>query len=322
VGLILSLAGCEGTTTFAGREEFFDGSKVPNGFAAKGAYPIILAHGLGGTADNGFNDAIALALQADGFQVFKTTVPAVDGVAVRGQALNQQVDSILQRTGQPRVHIIAHSMGGLDARYVISAMNRGDAVASLTTISTPHAGSALADVALGLTGVLGTRTEALQTFADLLGVAQGQDINLDAALNDLAEANAPAFDQLTQNVNATVKYQAYAGVSVVPGFGNANPNINTACPQMVMGNGTRDTLRPMLVLTAPTVAHNLQLRPHDGVVTVQSANFPASYGPLAQFRGCIPADHLDETSGATEPQTGFDGTQFYRNVAAELAPLR
>ncbi len=41
------------------------------------------------------------------------------------------------------MNIVAHSKGGLDARYMISHLDMGGAVASLTTIATPHRGSEL-----------------------------------------------------------------------------------------------------------------------------------------------------------------------------------
>src|SRR5262249_23485082 len=46
-------------------------------------------------------------------------------------------------------HIIAHSMGGLDARFMLSPGNPdriGIPIRSLTTISTPHQGSPIADL--------------------------------------------------------------------------------------------------------------------------------------------------------------------------------
>ena len=43
------------------------------------------------------------------------------------------------------MNIIAHSKGGLEARYLISTMGMADKVASLTTISTPHNGSVTVD---------------------------------------------------------------------------------------------------------------------------------------------------------------------------------
>lgn len=51
-----------------------------------------------------------------------------------------------QQQKTPVVNIIAHSMGGLDARYMISRLRpRGIKVASLVTIATPHRGSPFAD---------------------------------------------------------------------------------------------------------------------------------------------------------------------------------
>lgn len=53
-----------------------------------------------------------------------------------------------------RIHIIAHSMGGLDARWMIYKFKMSDQVASLTTIGTPHHGTAYADWALKYFGRL------------------------------------------------------------------------------------------------------------------------------------------------------------------------
>eukprot|EP01119_Soliformovum_irregulare_P019046 TRINITY_DN5960_c0_g1_i2.p2 TRINITY_DN5960_c0_g1~~TRINITY_DN5960_c0_g1_i2.p2 ORF type:complete len:161 (-),score=35.55 TRINITY_DN5960_c0_g1_i2:92-574(-) len=47
-----------------------------------------------------------------------------------------------------KVHLIAHSMGGLDARYYISMLGGNEHVYSLTTLSTPHRGSPNADYAV------------------------------------------------------------------------------------------------------------------------------------------------------------------------------
>jgi len=47
-----------------------------------------------------------------------------------------------------RLHLIAHSMGGVDARYYITHVNGCAKVASLTTLCSPHRGSAAAPYAL------------------------------------------------------------------------------------------------------------------------------------------------------------------------------
>jgi triacylglycerol lipase len=71
-----------------------------------------------------------------------------------------------------------------------------------------------------------------------------------------------------------------------------------------------------LSTNAPFVAHGLELLPNDGLSTVESAKW-------GLFRGCIPADHLDQVGQRDdEPpdrRTGFDYLRFYRNLAFDLA---
>jgi triacylglycerol lipase len=52
------------------------------------------------------------------------------------------------------VNILAHSRGGLEARYVIHSLGMAGRVASLTTISTPHRGARAMNVALRYPGWL------------------------------------------------------------------------------------------------------------------------------------------------------------------------
>ena len=66
-------------------------------------------------------------------------------VELRSGQLKLRVEEALTQTGAPKVHIIAHSMGGLDARHMIVDLGMADKVASLTTIGTPHRGTILAD---------------------------------------------------------------------------------------------------------------------------------------------------------------------------------
>lgn len=134
-----------------------------------GTHPILLAHGicrfdllLAHTVlphDNGRSDCthywrlIRSTLAHDGFSVHHGNVPWAESVRVRAAALRQDVERVLFETGADKVHIIAHSMGGLDARHMLYE-HRIDAihekVASLTTIGTPHLGTSFADVGLEL----------------------------------------------------------------------------------------------------------------------------------------------------------------------------
>ena len=112
--------------------------------------PIVLVHGLFGfdrlevlgvkLAD--YFPGIADCIRAAGNRVLIPILSPTKGVAERAAQLKDYL--LRESPGQP-VHILAHSMGGLDARYMISRLDMADAVLSLTTLGTPHAGSLVAD---------------------------------------------------------------------------------------------------------------------------------------------------------------------------------
>ena len=95
------------------------------------------------------------------------TEVAPDGkIKERGTQLGQQLREATRPGGffgpDSPVHIIAHSMGGLDSRFLLSPdnpENMADKVSSLTTISTPHKGSPVADVLVEIGDVLSPNNE-------------------------------------------------------------------------------------------------------------------------------------------------------------------
>jgi triacylglycerol lipase len=118
-------------------------------------YPIVLAHGYFGfdvvlpwRLKREYFLGVRAALESRGFRVYVPRVSPAASVAQRARQLGHQVE----RLGAKKVNIIAHSMGGLDARYAISKLGLHDRVASLTTIGTPHAGTPLADTTAAIFG--------------------------------------------------------------------------------------------------------------------------------------------------------------------------
>jgi triacylglycerol lipase len=119
-------------------------------------YPIVLAHGL-----LGFDElrlagkflpgvqywrGIKEALNANNIEVITTAVPASASIEQRAVALMKDIKT---KARGKTVNIVAHSMGGLDARYLISNLKPWDLeTKSLTTIATPHRGSSFADFLL------------------------------------------------------------------------------------------------------------------------------------------------------------------------------
>jgi triacylglycerol lipase len=82
-----------------------------------------------------------LEARPDVEEVFAPSVDAVGSVETRSVQLARRIAAV-----PGPVHIIAHSMGGLDARQAIATHPVETArVRSLTTIGTPHRGSEVAD---------------------------------------------------------------------------------------------------------------------------------------------------------------------------------
>ena len=73
--------------------------------------------------------------------------------------INKQIQSLIRTLGVKGVHIVAHSKGGLDTRDYLARYQKVHQktfkILSFTTLSTPHNGSVLADLAI-------TRWEAAQ----------------------------------------------------------------------------------------------------------------------------------------------------------------
>jgi triacylglycerol lipase len=112
--------------------------------------PIVLVHGLlgfdrvqvGKYTVASYFPGIFEAFTAAGNRVLVPALSPTKGVADRARQLKSFLDE--HYPGEP-VHLIAHSMGGLDARCMISQLGMEDRVLSLTTIGTPHHGTAFAD---------------------------------------------------------------------------------------------------------------------------------------------------------------------------------
>lgn len=138
---------------------------------------LILAYGYFGFRElpgiEYFNGVRAYLEKQFGAAVVVPEVSPVAGVDTRGRQLQRQIRIALgeiepgdreagneeQREIAGRLdpdqptHIIAHSMGSLDARFALSAANPdslGDRVASLTTLGGPHRGSPTADLVWSL----------------------------------------------------------------------------------------------------------------------------------------------------------------------------
>ncbi|MDV3441876.1 triacylglycerol lipase [Pseudomonas otitidis] len=119
-------------------------------FAATGytqtRYPIVLAHGMFGFDSILGVDywyGIPYGLSRHGASVYVAEVSQLNSTEARGEELLEQVEDIVAISGKPKVNLIGHSHGGPTARYVAGI--RPDLVASVTSVGSPHKGSATVD---------------------------------------------------------------------------------------------------------------------------------------------------------------------------------
>ena len=120
---------------------------------------------------------------------------------------NQLAEQIEAAFPSGRIDIIAHSMGGLDARYLLSNNPRGVGarIATLSTIATQHRGSPVADLLAGPTPIGPQRLvyDIVKTSIARLGFSAG-------GLGSLTTGSVMTFNQQCLD-SKRVTYLAYAG---------------------------------------------------------------------------------------------------------------
>ena len=116
--------------------------------------PVVLVHGLFGFDRIGVPGArfdyfrgIAKHLESLGCRAHAVRLPASASVPDRARELVAAIDA-LPAEYQDRIDLIAHSLGGLDARYALTHLGLARRVRALVTVGTPHRGTPLADLAL------------------------------------------------------------------------------------------------------------------------------------------------------------------------------
>lgn len=259
--------------------------------------PIVLAHGLLGFAELKIAGnllppvhywwGIADALRANGVEVITAAVPPSGSIEQRAAKLGEHI----ARAARGRsVNVVAHSMGGLDARYMISHLQPRDVdVRSLVTVATPHHGSAFADFVFDEIGE--ERLPHLYGFARKLGVETG------------------AFAQLTQ------RYMTE----------DFNPKTPDDPSVRYFSYGAMMDQPPLLspFRTTWQVMQNAE-GPNDGLVSVQSSQWGDYKGTL------VGVSHLDLINWTNRlrwtmkkiwfgKNPTFNAVAFYLDIADMLA---
>lgn len=218
-----------------------------------------------------------------GAKVLVTQVDPDDVIEVRGEQLRRQIllalgdSDLLPRTDEEsslvntldpsrKTHIIGYSMGGLDARFTISPGNPnniGDRITSLTTISAPHRGSAIADFLISrLPGQRGSLSDLFLARV-LNNIMSNLDVSLDG-LRSLTKGEMAKFNQGFPN-NPHVRYFSAAGQGRIGGLRTS-----------------------LILLPAYEFIKRETGQVNDGIVTISSA----AWGEFDT--NLWPADHADE----------------------------
>lgn len=117
------------------------------GHARGSRHPVVLLHGFAMNRTNWLWVGRRLAARGAG-PLYGTTYFSPQGVRRSAQHLKDFVEQVLAREHAGRVDIVAHSLGGVVARYYVERLGGAWRVARLITIGSPHRGTLLGRLGL------------------------------------------------------------------------------------------------------------------------------------------------------------------------------
>ena len=253
--------------------------------------PIILMHGFGLGASfrrGGHLHEQAMHLRSQGVRAVAPNVSPYNTVQARTAQWNDRLTRILENTRSDRLSLVCHSMGGLDARFLIQEMGWHEHVDVLVTIATPHRGSPIASLIL-------EQPESVRTWltevADWLGthVLEDGSANLRQALVELTpEYVENTFNEQVPN-HPDVAYWSYG------------------CQA---GRGTDIPIDPIFRYFNNYLYE--QEGANDGIVSVRSARW-------GTYLGTVEADHARQVGLSSKLAAPFDANAFYTSIAKRLA---
>jgi pimeloyl-ACP methyl ester carboxylesterase len=113
--------------------------------------PIILLHGFGMNRTQWIWMARRLRARGHG-PIYGMNYFSLQSIARSSRQLSRYVDRVLEREHCAQVDLVAHSMGGVVARYFNERLSDGRKIGRLITIATPHAGTRMGRLGPGIPG--------------------------------------------------------------------------------------------------------------------------------------------------------------------------
>lgn len=126
--------------------------------------PVLLVHGY--ACNRGVFRSMRARLAAEGYAAYVHDLePMYADIDTYLPALTARIDAILAQTGRARLAVVCHSMGGLALRAYLRE-HGGAKIAILVTLGTPHHGTRMAALGVGVNARQMTPGSAwLQTLA-------------------------------------------------------------------------------------------------------------------------------------------------------------
>lgn len=291
-------------------------------------YPIVLVHGFSGWSDAGpleyFFDVLTDLEERGEHEVYAPALPPYNGSDQRARVLAAFIDEVIAETGRAKVHLIAHSQGGVDSRRVVSALGYAPKVASLTTVASPHRGTPLADGALvAPDGIL---NPAGRMLAWLIGAVDsppnddwesdgGEGTPADPWQPDMVAAATLLSSDGMAAFNASHPDPEGLPIFSVAAYSNLLPAPALCDDGLWEVPGRVDAMDALLVGSGLYLsgADLFEPRANDGIVPTDSM-------PWGTLLGCVPADHFDEIGQIADLLpgliSGFDHKALYRRLIA------
>ena len=253
-------------------------------------YPLLMVHGVGFRDLRYFNywGRIPAELRRNGAVIYYGNQEAFGTIAYNGEDIRKRIYEIMEETKAEKVNIIAHSKGGLDARYAISTLKMAPYVASLTTMSTPHRGCRFVDYACRLPE--GLYRFVASCFDRTFGKFGDKNPDFYTATHQFSTKASAQFNRENPNVPG-VYYQSYASKMKYP------------WSHLLLGI-------PWCIIR-PLEGDN------DGLVSIESAKWGEFQEVFAnqRTRGISHGDMIDLKR---EDYKGFDVVEAYVQLTAKL----
>lgn len=239
--------------------------------------PVIFIHGLAAhSLIYERNDNLRSLFEKNGYPFYVAKIPAIINLDKHSKILYDEIKKIAPRG---KFHLVAHSMGGIIARKVVNDYRLGRRCLSLTTISTPHRGSVIANWAMKK--IEDENPTAIEKLLINLIIGDTNDAIPVLTTDYMKKVFNPAYPNLRR-----VKYYSM-------GF-------------YIPRQAWKYTQNPLIIYANKLQRKDYNIKYNDGLVSPQSAYW-------GKYLGTFQGDHFAETVPIP-----FNGKNIYINVFKEI----